>query len=170
MNESVHAPLMPPTRREFLVASGAAVAVAGCLGDDDPDLSGDVNRLAHGDIGDILVGPEGLTLYLFDLDTQHEASSTCYDDCAASWPPLTVDEDPTTGAGVNIDLDTFVREDGDTQVMANGWPLYYFAGDSELGDIAGQGVEDVWWVLDENGTRTVMTPDTRSGPSNGGPY
>ena len=33
----------------------------------------------------------------------------------------------------------------------NGWPLYYFAADSAPGDVNGQGVNDVWYVLDAAG-------------------
>jgi predicted lipoprotein with Yx(FWY)xxD motif len=38
-------------------------------------------------------------------------------------------------------------------VTLNGWPLYYFAGDSAAGDTNGQGVNDVWWVLTPAGEK-----------------
>jgi len=52
---------------------------------------------------------------------------------------------------VTAELTTYEREDGQTQVAANGWPLYYFANDETPGDTNGQGVGDVWWVLDPAG-------------------
>ncbi|USZ73313.1 COG4315 family predicted lipoprotein [Natronosalvus halobius] len=107
---------------------------------------------SHPDLGDILVGPEGLTLYNFDQDTQDEMASTCYEGCAEAWPPLTVEGEPTTGDGVSATLTTFERDDGETQVATDGWPLYYFASDEEPGDVNGQGVNDVWWVLAPDGT------------------
>jgi len=106
---------------------------------------------SHPDHGEVLVGPDGLTLYMFDQDTQGEGSSTCSGGCAETWPPLTAD-DPTAGDGVTAELTTFEREDGSTQVAANGWPLYYYATDTEPGDASGQGVGDVWWVLAPDGT------------------
>jgi len=56
------------------------------------------------------------------------------------------------GDGVSAELTTFEREDGSTQVAADGWPLYYFAPDEAPGDAKGQGVNDVWWVLAPDGT------------------
>ena len=38
------------------------------------------------DLGTILTDAEGLTLYMFGADQDGE--STCYDDCAATWPAL----------------------------------------------------------------------------------
>lgn len=149
------------------MAAGTVAMLAGCTGDDEIDLSGDVNVYSHRGIGDILVGPEGLTLYMFDLDSQGDPTSACYDDCATNWSPLTVMDDPTTGEGVTATLSTFERDDGENQVAANGWPLYYFAADGDMGDIEGQGVEGVWWVLDTAGVRKTRTPPPGGG---GGPY
>ncbi|MFC7215327.1 hypothetical protein ACFQO4_14715 [Saliphagus sp. GCM10025334] len=131
--------------------------------DDEGESDTTVRVRSHPDHGDILVGPEGLTLYNFDQDTQDEMASTCYDGCAEAWPPLTVEGDgePTAGDGVSATLTTFERDDGTMQVAADGWPLYYFASDEEPGDANGQGVNDVWWVLAPDGT--PMRPDNGDG-------
>ena len=125
-----------------------------------------VEVAVHPDYGDILVDSEGTTLYMFENDEQSDGSSTCTGGCAEAWPPLTVDEDPSTGDGVSAELTTFQRSDGSTQVAANGWPLYYWQNDEEPGDATGQGVNDVWWVLDPAGepqrggtTTTVSNAD-----------
>jgi predicted lipoprotein with Yx(FWY)xxD motif len=124
---------------------------------------------SHPDLGDILVGPEGMTLYMFDQDTEGNSASACYDSCAQSWPPLTVTGKPSAGDSVTAQLATFERETGDTQVMAGGWPLYYFAADEQPGDANGQGVNDVWWVLSPDGTpmraatTTIGETDTPTG-------
>ncbi|WP_144923245.1 hypothetical protein [Halorubrum salsamenti] len=107
---------------------------------------------SHSEHGDILVGPDEMTLYMFDQDTRGEAMSSCYDSCATNWPPLTVADTPVAGDGVAADLEAFERETGERQVMAGGWPLYYFAPDEEPGDATGQGANDVWWVLNPDGT------------------
>lgn len=125
---------------------------------------------SHPDLGDILVGPDGMTLYMFDQDTEGDMASTCSGGCADVWPPLTVDETPSSGDGVSASLETFEREDGSTQVMAGGWPLYYYAQDSEPGDANGQGVNDIWWVLDAAGEpiRSSGTEETTTSDDGGG--
>ena len=102
------------------------------------------------DLGTILVDGQGMTLYLFTNDTQGSGQSTCEGDCLAAWPPLL--GDPQAGEGTDQALlGTFTRSDGTTQASYNGWPLYYWAQDSAPGDTTGQGVNEVWWVLDGNG-------------------
>lgn len=102
-------------------------------------------------LGDILVDPEGMTLYMFEPDEQ-EGEPTCYDDCAATWPPFEAAEDPVAGDGVDQSLlGTVERTDGAAQVTYNDLTLYYFSGDEEAGDTNGQGLNDVWWVVSPEG-------------------
>jgi len=111
-----------------------------------------VHTRSHPDHGTILVDAEGMTLYMFDSDTRGEGASSCSGGCASAWPPLTVEETPTTASGVEADLATFEREGGGTQVSAGGWPLYYYDSDEAPGDANGQGANGVWWVLGPDGT------------------
>jgi predicted lipoprotein with Yx(FWY)xxD motif len=46
---------------------------------------------------------------------------------------------------------TTTRTDGTTQVTFNSWPLYYFAKDLKAGDVTGQGVGTVWFVISPSG-------------------
>jgi predicted lipoprotein with Yx(FWY)xxD motif len=102
------------------------------------------------DLGQIVVDAEGRTLYVFLVDEGTE--STCYDDCEASWPPLTVEGDPAAGEGIDASLlGTTEREDGSIQVTLDGHPLYYFAADETADDVNGQGVGDVWYVVSPDG-------------------
>jgi predicted lipoprotein with Yx(FWY)xxD motif len=48
-------------------------------------------------------------------------------------------------------MGSVARTDGSEQVTYNGWPLYYFANDAAPGDTNGQGVNEVWYVLDAAG-------------------
>jgi predicted lipoprotein with Yx(FWY)xxD motif len=52
-------------------------------------------ELTETDLGPILVGADGLTHYMFAPDEQ--GASTCYEQCAANWPPL-VERSPS-GSG-----------------------------------------------------------------------
>jgi predicted lipoprotein with Yx(FWY)xxD motif len=102
-------------------------------------------------LGDIVTDADGNSLYLFLADTPGEPS-TCYDQCEENWPPLTA----ALGAGDGIDaslVGAADRTDGTAQVTYNGWPLYYFAGDSAPGDTNGQGVGDVWYLVDGSGNQ-----------------
>lgn len=105
-------------------------------------------QLAETDLGEIVVDGDGNALYLFTPDAQGE--STCYDGCADAWPPLI--GEATAGTGLDAGLfGSVARDDGSAQVTYNGWPLYYFAGDTSDGDTNGQGVNDVWFVLNAAG-------------------
>ncbi|HEX7097733.1 MAG TPA: hypothetical protein VF377_00715 [Acidimicrobiia bacterium] len=105
-------------------------------------------QVADTELGQILTDSDGKTLYIFLPDNQ--SASTCYDDCAANWPPLV--GEVTAGEGIDESLvGTTERDDGETQVTYNGWPLYYFAADAGPGDINGQGVGDNWFVIDPSG-------------------
>jgi predicted lipoprotein with Yx(FWY)xxD motif len=100
------------------------------------------------DLGSILVDGEGFTLYIFTNDT--EGVSTCYDDCAANWPAVPGD----TPVGADLDASLFAtapRDDGTEQLTVNGMPLYRFTPDEAPGDVNGQGVGGVWFVVDADG-------------------
>jgi len=115
-----------------------------------PSETGATVEVAELPIGRILVDGAGATLYAFTMDTA--GVSTCYDDCAAAWPPLLVDGDVTVGTGLDAaDFSTVERDDGTKQVRIGEWPLYYFEADSVPGDVTGQGVGDVWFVVGSEG-------------------
>ncbi|MGW8323142.1 MAG: hypothetical protein ACWGSD_16460, partial [Thermodesulfobacteriota bacterium] len=40
------------------------------------------------------------------------------------------------------------RDDGTKQSTFRGYPLYYWSGDEKEGDTNGQGVKNVWFVID----------------------
>lgn len=107
-------------------------------------------------LGDALVGERGLTLYGFTNDV--DAASVCYGTCAEAWPPVIVDADWTVAPGLDAGIfNATVRDDGQLQLVAGKWPLYYFAGDATSGDINGQGSGDVWFVA---GTDGVLIDET----------
>ena len=153
--------------RAAAMAALLTLALSGCSGgtsdpaapapeqDDGYGMTDEGAQLmvADSSLGEIVVDAEGMTVYMFDTDTQGAGESTCEGQCATNWPAVTTEGDPVAGDGVTGELGTITGVDGATQVTLNGWPLYYFAGDSAAGDVAGQGVNDVWWVLSPEGER-----------------
>ena len=98
--------------------------------------------------GSALVGPDGLTLYVFTSDINGE--STCYDACADLWPPVPAE----TEVGADLDAAMFgttTREDGSEQLTVNDMPLYWYSPDEAPGDARGQGFNGVWFVVDADG-------------------
>lgn len=101
-------------------------------------------------LGQILVDENGRALYMFKKDTPD--TSACYDKCEVAWPPLLATDKPALGNGVDAKLiGTTTRKDGTVQVTYNGMPLYYFFKDAAPGDVKGEGVNDVWYVLAPDG-------------------
>jgi predicted lipoprotein with Yx(FWY)xxD motif len=114
---------------------------------------------ADTDLGSILVDGEGFTLYVFTNDT--DGVSTCYDDCEGNWPPVPGD----TAVGGDLDASIFgtaPRDDGSEQLTVNGMPLYRFTPDAAPGDVNGQGVGGVWFVVGADGNMIEGPEASRS--------
>lgn len=79
------------------------------------------------------------TLYTFDNDEVD--TSNCVDDtCISNWPPLLATGDEIPEAPLSI----IERADGNSQWALHGLPLYFFTGDTEAGQINGEGLGGVW--------------------------
>src|SRR3954447_6921116 len=105
-------------------------------------------------LGTVLVDSQGRTLYLFKADSG--TKSACSGACASAWPPLRASPKPTAGGGATASkLGTTQRSDGQPQITYNGHPLYTYTGDSELGDVNGQGLTAfgaAWFALSPSGS------------------
>ena len=114
------------------------------------DVSHDLNLENNADLGQILTDAGGYTVYLFSNDEQGAGTSACEGDCLAAWPA--VGEITSPSGALDADLvGSIERSDGSIQATYNGFPLYRFANDEAPGDTNGQGVNDIWWVLDADG-------------------
>jgi predicted lipoprotein with Yx(FWY)xxD motif len=111
----------------------------------------------EGDLGTILVGPKGITVYRFTNDAP--GVSNCTGQCLANWPALTVAsaDDLVKGANLLGELGTITRDDGSIQVTYNGCPLYTWKDDHTRGDTTGEGVGSKWYTV---------TPETLGVSSN----
>lgn len=112
---------------------------------------------ADSGLGTIVVDGAGRTVYMFTKDTQGSGASSCSGQCLVAWPPVVADSAAPQVDGVSGDVGTITRDDGTVQATLDGWPLYYWQGDSAAGDTTGQGVQGVWWVLTPEGA-PVSTP------------
>ncbi len=107
--------------------------------------------VATTNLGAILVGANGRTLYAFTKDKGSQ--SVCSGQCATTWPALTVTGAAAAGTGVQASLlSTSKQANGSTQVTYDGKPLYYFAGDAKPGDTKGQGLNGVWFAIRADGS------------------
>ena len=97
-------------------------------------------------LGTILVGSSGMTLYIFLDDTN--GTSTCTGQCALLWPPYVVNQGAASNIGSNIigEVATITLPDGSSQVTYNGMPLYYYSKDTKQGDAFGEGLAGLWFV------------------------
>jgi len=103
-------------------------------------------KISDSRYGQILTDQWGRTLYGFIPDKN--GSSSCGDDCVATWPPLTSTSPVTSGSGISSTLlAKTVRTEGTVQAVYGDWPLYYYAGDMQPGDVDGQGVNGMWFVI-----------------------
>ena len=158
-------------KRFLLSTSGVALAAAACGGGGGaygagstppstgaaaaPAATATTLDLASSKLGQILADSQGRSLYLFEADTG--TTSTCTSTaCVAEWPPFIATGTPRVGGGLAANqLGTTTRADGQQQVTYGGHPLYYFAGDTQPGTSAGQGLNDnggPWYVVHSDGT------------------
>lgn len=97
-----------------------------------------------------LTDASGRALYMLEEDAA--GASSCYEMCAAIWPPLMAGQGtPFAGDSAvrRALIGTAQRRGGGAQVTYNGQPLYYYMGDARPGETRGQHVEDSWgeWYL-----------------------
>ncbi|HMN61690.1 MAG TPA: hypothetical protein PJ988_15070, partial [Anaerolinea sp.] len=113
-------------------------------------VEAEINVVDNPTLGKILVGNNGLTLYMFTKDGPDK--SNCNADCLAKWPPLLTLGSPKLGAGVDAAMvGTATLADGSKIVTYNKMPLYYWANDKKAGDTNGQNVGSVWVVVSPDG-------------------
>lgn len=135
--EPTKAPVIAATEVPVQPAAGSQAGTSVMVGKSDP-------------LGMFLVDAKNMTLYIYTKDTPN--TSNCYDKCATAWPPLLTTGAPVGGTGVDASkLGSTKRTDGSEQVTYNGWPLYYYVKDTKPGDVIGQNVGTVWFVISPAG-------------------
>ena len=108
---------------------------------------------AETSLGTVVVDGKGMTAYYFLKDTKGSGASACSGDCAAAWPAITTENATPTVTGVTGEVGTITGTDGKLQVTIDGRPIYTFAQDKAPGDVNGQGLNSVWYVIAPDGTQ-----------------
>lgn len=113
----------------------------------------------HTEVGVILVGSRGQTLYLFNRD--RGGTSSCYGRCARNWPPLRAYGRPVAMPGSGVKqawLSTTRRRDGIVQVTYQGHPLYVNGGDTQPGSLKGANAHEfggTWYDVPVSGVKSA---------------
>jgi predicted lipoprotein with Yx(FWY)xxD motif len=98
-------------------------------------------------LGTILVDGQGKTLYYFANDIPANGTSSCYGQCAVAWPIFLADPIKVSTSLDPADFGSITRTDGTKQTTYYGWPLYYWQADMKPGDVSGENVQKVWFVM-----------------------
>jgi predicted lipoprotein with Yx(FWY)xxD motif len=96
--------------------------------------------------GNYLTDDYGRTLYYFDKDTPK--MSVCEGNCLVNWPVYENMAGSVASTLNTDDFGTITRSDGSLQASFKDYPLYYFIQDQEHGDLKGQEVNNVWFLID----------------------
>lgn len=157
-------------RKVILTLAAVSLSIVGLSGcastppaaESGPSSEGTGAELAVADstLGEIVVDGEGMTVYVFDKDTADSGKSACSGECLAAWPPVETTNDSPTADGITGEVATITRDDGSLQITLNGLPLYLYSPDEAAGEVTGQGVSGVWWVVGPDGDKIDTVADS----------
>ncbi len=104
-------------------------------------------------LGVIIVDGKGMTAYYYQPDVPNSGVSSCTGGCLAHWPAIK----STTATPVVVGITAKITVIASThQIEVNGRPIYTFAGDQKTGDVNGQGIGGIWYVVSPAGVE--LTP------------
>lgn len=153
--EVTEAPAETTEAAESTPAAGASGAASG---EATPEASAPAAAgpttlgVATSDLGEIVVDAKGMSVYYFTKDVADSGVSACTEDCLVAWPPVISETETPEVEGVTGEVGTIETPEGQLQMTINGMPIYYFNKDLAAGDINGQAVGDVWYVVAPDGT------------------
>jgi predicted lipoprotein with Yx(FWY)xxD motif len=150
-------------RKNILLIPAAALALAGCASSGGtasgggqaaaPVSSSSVLTTWQSPLGTVVVTGKGQAVYEFDKDTPGSGKSACTGSCVSLWHAVTTTSSAPSVTGVKGTVATIPTTDGTQQVTLAGHPLYTYAGDSASGQISGEGVMNIWWLVSPAGAK-----------------
>ncbi|MBC7537900.1 MAG: hypothetical protein H7281_03715 [Bacteriovorax sp.] len=126
-----------------LLALSLGILNSGLVQAHDPQALAPLTEITLADGRDIVADTKGRVVYSFDPDAP--GVSNCYDGCAKTWPPVVV----STGAGLSEPMGVTKRKTGELQLTIDNKPLYFYKGDSKPNDINGDGIGNVWHIVQD---------------------
>lgn len=109
-------------------------------------------KTASSSAGNIVVDGKGMSVYYFTKDVKDSGKSNWTGDCLVKWPPVITTNDTPKVEGVTGKVGTITTADGKKQVTVDGMPVYLWQKDKAPGDVTGQGVGNVWYLVAPDGT------------------
>ncbi|MGY6019067.1 COG4315 family predicted lipoprotein [Streptomyces spinosirectus] len=159
-------------------ALASALALAGCgssggggggshaAGQAPAAMDTSTIKVSSSPLGNILTDGSGRTLYLFTEDGKNTNSMNCDAACVRLWPHM--EGKPHAGKGVRSSLISATGTGSKAQVTYAGHPLYYYADDHSAGDVKGQGIDKIWYVMNDKGTAVKTAAPASSSTSGSG--
>lgn len=108
-------------------------------------------KTASSSAGNIVVDGKGMSVYYYTKDVKDSGKSNCIGDCLVAWPPVITTNDTPKVEGVTGKVGTITTADGKKQVTVEGMPVYLWEKDKDPGDVTGQGVGNVWYLVAPDG-------------------
>lgn len=104
-----------------------------------------INVAQNTTLGNYLVNGSGMTLYYFTKDSANTSSANA--SVIANWPVFYTPNINVPSSLNAASFGTITRTDGTKQTTFKDWPLYTYVKDTAPGDVKGEGVNDVWFVV-----------------------
>lgn len=124
----------------FTQALKSEIPVTGNKSDVEIISEAPVKTIVIDGYGKVMTNLKNFPLYTNSEDINN--NSTCYDECAIAWPPLTVDD----STDVSGDFGVLQRSDNLLQVTYLGKPLYSYTPD-KVRKVSGDGYRGIWSVV-----------------------
>ncbi|MDI3212175.1 hypothetical protein [Arthrobacter sp. AL12] len=140
-----------PTSAAATTPPGSTAATSAPASTSTPAAAAPDLKVADSAAGRIVVDGKGMSIYYYTKDVKDSGTSTCTGGCLAAWPPVLAGTDAPAVDGVTGTVGTIATPDGKKQLTVNGMPVYYYAKDLAAGDILGQGVGSVWYLVAPSG-------------------
>ncbi len=111
-------------------------------------------------LGTIIVDGKGMSAYYYLPDVPNSGVSSCTGGCLIHWPAITSTSVAPLVQGVTAKVSVIPTSN---QILINGRPIYTFAGDQKVGDVNGQGIGGVWYVISPAGVELNPTELAKEG-------
>jgi len=140
-----------PTTAAAPTSAAGSASTSGPASSSAPAAAAADLKVADSKAGQIVVDGKGMSVYYYTKDVKDSGTSTCTGGCLDAWPPVLAAADTPAVDGVTGTVGTIATPDGKKQLTINGMPVYYYAKDVAAGDILGQGVGGVWYLVAPSG-------------------